>query len=168
MIRFLRRRRLTISRLMLLIAVIALALGGGRWACKVRPEVEHRRWRAETHAREAGRWVENTTAIDRREITVERIPMKKDVDHQYDRTRENFYIMYKTYDNRGVVVYSADHYPQGYLEELTVVCRERAAYHERMRRKWARAAWTPWAAVAPDPPMPPVNESSPRGLDSNY
>jgi hypothetical protein len=32
-------------------------------------------------------------------------------------------------------------------------------YHADQRRKWERAAWTPWLSVAPDPPAPEWRES---------
>jgi hypothetical protein len=44
------------------------------------------------------------------------------------------------------------------FEELMVVCRKRVAYHERMRRTWARTAWMPWGRFEPDPPKSPVGE----------
>jgi hypothetical protein len=42
------------------------------------------------------------------------------------------------------------------FEELMVVMR--VAYHERMRRTWARTAWMAWGRFEPDPPKPPVGE----------
>ena len=145
---------------MLLIAAVALALGGGRWAYEVWPEVELRRWHAASHAQEVPRWVQNAAASERREVSVQRYSMDKSK-NIYTKNSKYLLIMRKIYEGAGPRVFPADHYPRGYREELTAVCLERAAYHERMRRKWARAAWTPWTTVAPDPPMPPVTESGP-------
>ena len=157
-------RRLTVSRLMLLIAAVALALGGGRWAYKMWPEVEHRRLCAGYQVFEARRWVLNAAAIGRREVSVQRYPRTEFSAKKYSKYSLNndyIYIIRKHTLAGGLEIFSADDDPPGYREESTAVCRERAAYHERMRRKWARAAWTPWTTVAPDPPMPPIIEFEP-------
>jgi hypothetical protein len=36
---------------------------------------------------------------------------------------------------------------------------EAISYHADQRRKWERAAWTPWLSVAADPPAPEWRES---------
>ena len=42
-------------------------------------------------------------------------------------------------------------------DEILALCRERVEYHERMRRKWSRAAWFPWQTVELDEPEPPID-----------
>lgn len=156
-----RKRRLTISRLMLLIAASGLALGGGIWAYKVWPEVEHRRLRAAVHAKEARTWAENTAATERMEVTIHRRPRTELKSDKYSSKSEHFYSFHRTHEGNSIKVFFNNHYRPGYREGLSAVCRERAEYHDRMRRKWARAVWTPWVVVEPDPPLPPVYESGP-------
>jgi hypothetical protein len=75
-------------------------------------------------------------------------------EYGYDATRSYFYDWYLGYNPHDALKYP----PDPLLEELMGVCRERLAYHERMRRKWARYAWMPWVRFEPDPPKPPVGE----------
>lgn len=41
-----------------------------------------------------------------------------------------------------------------YWDRSVAALRERANYHDRMRRKWAYAVRYPWLPVEPDPPAP--------------
>jgi len=41
-------------------------------------------------------------------------------------------------------------YVMRHRDEILAVCRDQVEFHERMRRKWSRAAWFPWQPVEPD------------------
>lgn len=142
--------RLGLRRLMLVVAVVALALGAARlW-----PQVQYRRAQARQHDRDAIHWQLIADSSAQRQVSVCREPInpakRKYLEKMgYDAHRTYFY--YCETDK-----YTPDHPQEEYRDELTAICRERSAYHERMARKWHWAAWLPWTDVAPGPPRPPV------------
>ena len=94
-------------------------------------------------------------------VAVTRIPItghwrQRLEENGYDTTQPYYYDWYLGYNPHETLKVPID----PHFEELMVVCRERQAYHERMWRKWARAAWMPWLRFEPDSPKPPVGEPS--------
>ena len=152
--------------LMALVAACGLALGGGLWATAMWSQVEARRAKAAYHAIAALQWRTTAQLSAQRRVIVQRRPMsvwrEKLGELGYDVSRPYFYDWEIDHVDGSI---SLDLSQEQYRDELTAVCWERADYHERMRRKWSRAAWLPWTRVAPDPPMPPVDG---RVTDQSY
>jgi hypothetical protein len=151
----------SVRMLMILVAIVGLSLGAGLWGSKMWvPHKEAERW-ASHHAGESVRW-SNLVRVSKgiaAPVSVSRTPiaglrrqqLEKD---GYDTTQPYFYDFYLGYNPADALKFPVD----PLFEELMVVCRERVAYHERMRRTWAWTAWMPWVRFEPDPPKPPVGE----------
>jgi hypothetical protein len=163
------RQRLTIRRLMILVAVIGLALGGwiaaARWWDRQGRQWWQRRGEAQAEAARQAMDVRRWSNLIRNSrgqaapVSVTRIPIRGLLRENlkavgYDISRPYFYASYLGYNPNDALKYP----PDPHLEEWLAVCRERAEYHDRMRRKWASYAWTPWVRFDPDPPMPPVGD----------
>lgn len=161
MIRFAARPRLTIRRLMIVIAVFALILGGCPWIAKMWDRHKEAEREASLHANESKVWSYSISVSKGAgaPVAVTRTPITGQwrqhlEENGYDTTQPYYYDWYLGYNPHEALKVPID----PLFEELMVVCRERVAYHERMRRKWARAAWMPWFRFEPDPPKPPVGE----------
>jgi hypothetical protein len=161
MIRFAVRPRLTVRMLMIVVGIFGLFFGGSLWVAKMWDRHQKAEREASRHASECIRW--STDIRDSKGIAapvvVTRIPItgrwrQQFEENGYDTTQPYFYGWYLGYNPHDALKHSID----PLFEELMVVCRERLAYHGRMRRKWARIAWMPWVRFEPDPPMPPVSE----------
>ena len=155
------RPRLTIRMLMIVVAICGLALGGWLWLARIWPRHQEAERRALEHARESKQW--SRRIVDSKgvaaPVSVTRTPIKgllrKNLEtYGYDTTRPYYYQWHLGYNPDDARKYPID----PLLEETLVVCRERVAYHDRMRRKWARAAWMPWIRFEPDAPKPPIGE----------
>jgi hypothetical protein len=153
------RRRPTVALLMIIVAACGLALGGGLWVAAMWSEVQARRAKAWRHAFDAAQWLETSELSAQRRVIVQRRPIsppwRETLEGMgYDVSRPYFYDWEIDRVNGPI---SLTRSQEAYRNELTAICRERASFHERMRRKWSRASWLPWTRVDPDPPKPPVD-----------
>jgi hypothetical protein len=161
------RKSMTVATLLLAVAVLAGVMAVGRWVASVHPENIRRMKRAESHRRNSTMWAEVADAIEGRPELV------------YALTKQHYYVWSSPrptgtladsarFDaTRGSHEYSyGDHHwlgpPVGdrtdaeFRKDLIAVCRERAAYHQKMQQKWASYARFFWLDVEPDPPAPAV------------
>lgn len=156
-----RRPQIRLAGLMLGIAVIGLVLGGVVWLRSARPEIQTRRQYAANHEAMAQYWRRVPGWIDDPRLSARRYP-NSGGEH---------------YDGRPPYVYSLHLYwsPQGqarhesvrrHRDEILALCRDQVAYHERMRDRWALAAWTPWTHPGFDEPEPPITVG--RVVDQSY
>ena len=141
------RAQFTIRRLMLAVAVFAVALGGCRivW-------LRHRyRTAAATHSSSESFW--------RKQQSIMEQAGKDDETH--------WLALLETAENGSVAVTNLIGTPVKIMSDLGTVkernaaefskCQQQVEYHAVLKRKYQRAAARPWYPVDPDPP-PPISK----------
>lgn len=159
------RLRSTVARLLIAVAAIGLMLAVEQWISGRHPVSALRRARAASHARDAEEW---RSVPDR----FRHYPATASPPPAYERF---------AFRPTGVLAnplrYDAAGQPWEYRwgaahrwlgpadpvrsraairDDFFALCLEKAAYHDRMAAKWARAARLPWLPVDPDSPGPPL------------
>jgi hypothetical protein len=142
---------------MVAVAGVAIVLW---WFKPESPESRSRRERAQHHQNEAKLWDGYAKLSERAVTTLQpgilpdcRSAMILEFNHFLPRSRPPGVAEGAAFDRE--------------CASIAAKCRTIAAYHDRLRRKWERAAWYPWQAVPPDPPPPLPLEAS-TVLDATY
>jgi hypothetical protein len=148
------RFRLTIRGLMIATAAVAVALAVGVWNRGPTPWVKECRQRALNHGMSEGIWIENTKLSEQGRTWILSLGPGR-----YGLEILDPYPPERPKDPKGAEEFDRR------CAETTAICRDRAAYHRRMRQKWLRAASHPWESVPPDPPPPfPIEPDSVRDV----
>jgi hypothetical protein len=130
------RGRLTVRRMMIAVAVIALAFEAFLWAERIRArQASYRGWAA-VHARHAQRWL---TLARRNEDQPDnpKLPPTLMADPEF-----------RAHWEKGVAAWRIQRGP------IIGAQRRNAAYHASLADKYERATSRPWLPVPPDPPEP--------------
>jgi hypothetical protein len=155
--------RLTVGRMMVLLALMALAFafGLGLYRRFVTPWAERFRRTAASHARIAGGWKDAVKSDDPRYVQVSGFDQGRPFAEDHDvidlgtDVRSGFGSTWMGVSKKGRFW---PENPPGLSDTHRRLRKEemvaRAAYHEALRRKYEDAAEYPWLPVAPDPPPP--------------
>jgi len=149
--------RFSVARLMGLIAIVGFILGGARWIDAMRPKVAQRRAMARKHETEIKRWKEMTGWVDKPEVELVIRPNESRDSPNPDPRHPARYFWLEFYVVALPRTEVAREFVRRHRDDILALCRERVEYHERMRRKWLRAAWFPFMLVEPDGPKPPID-----------
>lgn len=137
------RSQFSIRDLIVVIAITALLIAGGRYGLHLTPKVREYRRMAASHARSASEWSEYTRLSERGITSIHKNSQGRSVltfNHFFPAERPASPEAAEAFDHR--------------CAEIAAVCRARASYHTNMGKKWQRAASYPWVNALPDPPPP--------------
>ena len=137
----------------------------GRWAARRHPEALLWRCLAATHAHHAAEW---RSAHDN--FLVPPPPGSAYVPYERSGFRPTGDLAIASRDDatdrrweyrngsghRWLGPADSDRSPAQIRADFLALCLEKAAYHDRMAARWARAVPFPWVGIAPDPPEPPL------------
>jgi hypothetical protein len=151
------RVRFTVRTMMVAVAVVAVAVGGGLTVTRLKRLRDEYRQKAEYHAQEMGQWdlsggVLGLYFFEGRNV--------------YELSPDGRFLRWYPLPTPPVVtpfpgdvpwVEGTNGLPEDDRAKVTrrfLAYRARAVYHAALRRKYERAAASPWLAIDPDPPEP--------------
>ena len=154
------RPQIRLIALMVGIAVIGLVLGAVAWSWRSGPRIAALRRAASAQRASAQHWRQVAGWIDNPCLRAKRYANGPGVLYEYNGDH---------YDQRYPYIYELDldMYPQAeeqrefirrHRDEILALCRERVAYHERLRDWCSFAVWAPWSDP-PKEPAPPIIET---------